>query len=171
MKKDIKMLTEKEYILTSFKNNFSRFSDMPLVIYGISKNTKYILDNFPDFNIAGLMDEVRTGDTVYGKPVISCEDALKHGVKAIIIVARASNTKIIYRRIAEFTAKSSIEVFDINGNLLSIEESVEKSFEKYKNINPDILEPAIDTFQRKDLYFSIIQHDCLVPQSDLGPTR
>ena len=160
------MISEKEYVLTSFKNNFSHLYNAPLVIYGIGKNTKYILDSFPDYKIVGLMDEVRTGDTIYGKPIISCKEALELGVKAIVIIARASNVNIIYRRIADFAIEHSLDVYDINGNPVGFEERVEKSFEKYKSINQDVLQSKIDKADiiSFDIFDTLIMRRCLYPR-------
>ena len=89
-----------------------------IAIYGVGKNTRIILESFDSDNIVGLMDEVRKGDIIYGKRVITVEEAAALGVDAIIIVARASNVKIIYRRIKDACIKHSIKVYDINGNIL-----------------------------------------------------
>ncbi|MDR1532377.1 MAG: hypothetical protein LBS62_09390 [Clostridiales bacterium] len=135
--------SEKDYIVSQWSRNFAGVSNRKLAIYGIGKNTKIILDNFDSENIAGLMDEARTGENIYGKPVISMDEALSLDVSAIVIVARSSNTRIIYRRIADFCTKNSIEVYSINGNKVSFDSYVEKSFEKYENITENILKEKI----------------------------
>ena len=101
------MKTEEEFVISSFNKSFSHFADTPLVIYGIGKNTKYVLDSIPDFNIIGLMDEARNGESVYNKPVLSFEEVLRYDVKVIIIIARSSNTWIIYRRIAKMAVENA----------------------------------------------------------------
>jgi len=78
------MLSEKEYVISAFKRNFSHFSNIPIAIYGIGKNTQYILDNFLDFNIVGLMDEARTGDIIYGKQIISFDEVLESSRRDVI---------------------------------------------------------------------------------------
>ena len=162
------MLSEKEYVLSSFSSCFSRFSDMPLAIYGIGRNTQYIVDHFPDHRIMGLMDEVRTGDIIFGKHVISFEEALDRGVKAIIIIARSSNTKIIYRRISRFTLDNAIEVYDLSGNLLMpvAAKSPDKSFEKYSGINEITLKAKIDQSDvvSFDIFDTLIMRKCIYPR-------
>lgn len=114
---------EKDYVISSFQRHFSGYRDQPVAIYGLGESTREVLSAFPDYRIVGLMDEIRTGEVVYGKKVISCEEALARGVKTIIIIARAANVRIIYYRIAEFCEKTGISVFDINGKKQSLKEN------------------------------------------------
>ena len=110
------MIDERKYVIENFEKYFQRFKGKPIVIYGLGKNTEAVLQELTEFNVIGLMDGVRTGETVFGKKVITCEEAASLGVQAIIIIARASNVPIIYRRIANFCIENEIEVYDIAGN-------------------------------------------------------
>ncbi len=139
----MKIFDEKQYVIDAFSLNFEKFIQKKLVLYGIGKNTQYLLDHFREYNFVGLMDEVRTGEVIYGKNIISKEQVLASGVDTIIIVARANNIRIIYRRIAEFCAANSISVYDINGNILDAKSSLQKSFDQYNNICMEALEEKI----------------------------
>ena len=95
------MISEQEYVITSFRKHFQRFQDKGIVVYGLGKNTEVLLDALRDeYHFIGLMDGVRTGETVYGLPVLTVDEAQERGVGVILILARAANLSIIYPRIA-----------------------------------------------------------------------
>lgn len=111
---------ERDYVISNFQVYFSKYCDRPMAIYGLGKNTKAVLEAFPEYPIVGLMDGEQTGEVVYGKKVISCKEAVERGVKTIVIIARVANVQIIYHRIARFCEEADISVFDINGDRQSL---------------------------------------------------
>jgi len=136
-------MDEKQFLIDTFCKFFKNFKENKIVIYGIGKSTQHILENFNEYNFIGLMDEVRTGETIYGKNIISKEQALELGTNTIIIVARKANIPIIFKRIYEFCKKYSIQVYDINGNNLMTKNDDIKNFDKYKNISLEILKDKV----------------------------
>ena len=60
-----------EYLITSFRKNFASSRLVKTVLYGISNNTKIILDNFSDYNIVGLMDGYMKQGTMYDYPIVT----------------------------------------------------------------------------------------------------
>ncbi|MDR0920375.1 MAG: hypothetical protein LBM93_14210, partial [Oscillospiraceae bacterium] len=108
-------MSEQEFIDKSFAEVFSKQKELPMALYGVGPNSKYILERFADYNIVGLLDNVRTGDTVFGQPVISLAQAKELGVRLIIIVARVNNKMIIYRRIKEFCRENNIDIYYVDG--------------------------------------------------------
>jgi len=148
-----------------FKTNFHKFINTPITLYGIGINTKEIVEVCDEFNIIGLLDEVRTGDVFYGKPVISLDEALGRGVEAIIIIARPSNVNIIYRRIADFCTKNNISVYTINGDILSDRNEIEFT-NKYDNINESILKAKIKAADvvSFDVFDTLVMRQCLYPR-------
>lgn len=158
-------MKEKVYVISNFQKHFSKYRDQPVAIYGLGKHTEEVLNAFPDYRIVGLMDEVRTGETVYGKEVISCEEALERGVRTIVIIARAANVRIIYYRIAEFCEKSGISVFDINGEKQSLQENdqtarQEIKFGKRAELYEKMAGCQIISF---DIFDTLIMRNVLVP--------
>jgi len=137
------MQDEKQFLIDTFCKNFKDFKENKIVIYGIGKSTQYILENFREYNFIGLMDEVRTGETIYEKNIISKEQVLELSVDTIIILALKANIPIIFKRIYEFCNKHSIQVYDINGNNLMIKNYDIKNFDKYKSISTEILKDKI----------------------------
>ena len=158
---------EQEYVIDSWSKHFSAMQGSKLAIYGTGQNTKAILDNFTSDNIVGLMGEVRTGETesIYGKRIITIDEAVALGVDTIIIVARASNVRIIYRRISDVCAANSINIYDISGKTVRIE-IFEKSFEKYTKISEEILKDKIDKADvvSFDVFDTLIMRRVLYPR-------
>lgn len=163
---DGRYLTEEEYVIQSYKNNFEKKIEGKIVIYGIGKNTKIILDNFDNAKIIGLMDECRAGEEIYGKRIITMDEVLKEGVKCIIIVARASNVNIIYRRIERQCQKNKINVYDINGNLLEHKNLEVNDYSKYDKINSAEIKRKIDMVDviSFDIFDTLIMRDLLYPK-------
>lgn len=161
-----KIQSETDYIIDQWQEHFVNMYNCELVIYGIGKNTKVILDNFPSNNIIGLMDESRTGESIYDRPIISIEEVQSLGVKAIVIVARASNVSIIYRRIADVCTANSIDVYDITGKLLNFNYIEEKSFEKYESITEEGLKAKIDNAEvvSFDVFDTLLMRRVLYPR-------
>lgn len=159
------MFDEEKFIIQSFDDNFSKYKAVPMAIYGLGKNTKVILDNFSDFNICGLMDGVRTGESVWSYRVLSIEEAVQAGVQVIVIVATAANIPIIYRRIALLCEQSGINVFDINGKLLERKTKTYRLPKGYSYVTADSLKAAIDAADvvSFDIFDTLIKRDTLVP--------
>ena len=109
-------MTEQEFLIHSFRKNFEESKNKKIVIYGISNNTKIILDEFKEYNILGLMDGYQTEGELYGKKILSSKEVLSLGTEIIVIVARASSTKIVFKRISDFCTKNDIKIYDVNGN-------------------------------------------------------
>lgn len=157
---------EKEFIINSYKALLKIIGDRKLAIYGIGNNTKIVLENFDSSNVVGIMDEARTGEVIHGKKVISTSEMVSLGVKAVVIISRASNLKIIYRRIADVCNKNGIEVYDINGNLVVFEEYESKSFEKYESISADVLKDKIGAADvvSFDVFDTLVMRRVLYPR-------
>lgn len=158
------MFDEKTFIITSFESNFEAYKDEPIVIYGLGKNTKIILDNCRDYNIMGLMDGIRTGECVWGYPILSNEEVKSAGVRRIIILATAANVPIIYRRIRNFCIENDIAVFDINGTVIGMEEEYRVPAQYYElteeKLNSLIAEHEVISF---DIFDTLLVRQTLLP--------
>lgn len=157
---------EAQYVLDAFEQNFGALKGRPIALYGIGRNTEHILAHFTEHNVVGLMDEVRTGDTLYGLPILNCEQADALGVKNIVIVARLNNVGIIYRRIADFCTAHGIAVFDINGRRLGLPQTETKTFDQYRAITRRVLEEKIraaDTVSF-DVFDTLVMRRVLYPR-------
>lgn len=157
---------ETELILKKFITEFGNYKTEKLVIYGIGIMTKAILQEFPDFNIVGLMDETRAGESIYGKPILSEAEVCALGVKKIIIIATANNTNIIFRRITRFCKENEIDVYGLDGRHLSSDFTSKKSFEKYIDISYKNLQKAIESSDiiSFDVFDTLIMRKTLYPR-------
>lgn len=161
-----KAISEKEYIIRCYKMYFAHFQDKKMVIYGIGKNTRIILENFTNENIVGLMDESRTGEWIYGKEIITMEEAVSRGTEIILIVARASNVNIIYRRISEVCAYHGIRIYDINGEEITPEAVMDCDCSAYLQITFSNLKQKIDSVEviSFDIFDTLVMRDVLYPR-------
>lgn len=169
MKKD---MTERDYVTKAFRKHFINCKSNKIVIYGLGKNTQVLLQNFTEYQFAGLMDENYTGDVVYGKKVFSFAEVESEKADLILIMARQSNVQIIYHRIESFCRKNQIAVFDINGTELSkkrvmcnkgysdflqTQEQVKAEIVKYDVISFDIFETLVTrkTLCPEDIFYIV----------------
>lgn len=161
------MINERDYIVESFKNNFSMYKQAPLAIYGLGVNTLAVLEECSDYNIVGLLDAAREGEIVFGKEVYDLEQVYNRGVRTIVIIARASNVPIIYRRIAVESAKKGIRVFDINGVEQKKEKEDRARLEMFKNCpSKDNLLEQIDKHDviSFDVFDTLLVREVLEPR-------
>ena len=97
---------------------FADKSDRKIAIYGYGFQTKNIINNFPNLNIVCLLDAKHEGKMMWGKEVLSVEDAKKRGVNTVIIAALPAHVPLIYKRIEEYCVQNGIEVYGMNGRRL-----------------------------------------------------
>lgn len=88
-----------------------------IVLYGLGRQTEEVLQAFPFFPIAGLLDGYREKGEIYGKEIIPLASLAGRNVK-IVILARKASQKIIYRRIQNFCKEQEIPVFALDGSLM-----------------------------------------------------
>lgn len=95
------MRNEKQ-VIDDFNRYFNKIKNETIVLYGVGKYTKLILENLSDYSVVGLMDEKQVGNTIYGKKILSEDEVLHSGCNNIIIIANLSSAQIIARRIKGF---------------------------------------------------------------------
>lgn len=135
------MMTENEYIIYLFKQNFSRFKDKKIVLYGKGPVTKLIIEHFKDYNIVGIMDRGLKHGVIYGKSVLSVLDLPYHDIDIIIPVARPESIKEIFTRISGDCERYHIKLYGLNG---------ENLFEAYANEPESLPEPDfVEIFREK----------------------
>ncbi len=159
-------MDERQFIIDSFRKNFSQYVNDNIVIYGLGKNTKVVLDECREFSIVGLMDGTRTGESVWGIPVITCDMAYKIDTKAIVIIATSANVPLIYRRIAKQCDEYKIKVYDINGELLQLPKGKYKLPQLFTKLGEEDILLKIDSCDV--ISFDIF--DTLLVRNTLQPT-
>jgi FMN phosphatase YigB (HAD superfamily) len=160
--------TEEDYIREQWQKHFVPLENEKIVIYGVGKNTRNIITDFPSSDIVALMDEQRVGEIIYGKNVIDIDEVIESGVKIIVIVSRFSNLKIIYRRISEKARMNGISVYDVNGNLLDDINFCSEIFPEKdyygitkENLKTAILAADVVSF---DIFDTLLMRDVLYPR-------
>ena len=150
--------------LNTFKENFEKHKNKRIVIYGLSYGTKLIVENFPDFNICGLMDGYRTDGSIYEKKILSYQEVIALQIDLIIIVARPNITELIRNRIAAFCKKNSIVLFSADGKKLNIK--MNKLDNEYFSISRELLQNKIDTYDiiSFDVFDTLLMRKTLQPK-------
>lgn len=106
----------------SVKELFADYKYTKIALYGLGTETEKMLKEFvEEYKLIGLLDGFREKGELYDQPIISLEEAIKKGVKLIIVIARPSSCRAIAKRIGNICRKNEIAVMDIRGrNLLEI---------------------------------------------------
>lgn len=101
-----------ENILHDYKNE-------KIAVYGLSPLTAKLLEQLKAYQLIGLLDGYQVSGSLYGKSILPIEEAIKSGVRLIIVAARPESCKIIAKRIGELCKKSGVKLIDIYGNDLN----------------------------------------------------
>ncbi|MCI8938511.1 MAG: glycosyltransferase [Dorea sp.] len=146
-------MTETKYRLKSLQNHKGSFDGKRIALYGSGDNAKAILQDFPEQNIVALLDQQHTGKYIFGKKVISLEEAVLLGIEVIIIAAEAASSKIVSERIFLFCQEHSILLL----NMYGINE---------KDMKRQILWQEIEYMKlcERDLRNQILKHDVVCIQ-------
>lgn len=111
----------------------SAYRKEKIALYGLGTETEKViaaLDN--EFDIFGLLDGFTDSGMLYGKKIVSFDDAVKARVKLIIVVARPGSCKAIKRRIGEMCTGNGIALFDVRGKDLLISNRIIYNFRDFE---------------------------------------
>lgn len=112
----MKEITEKEYCLGIFEQNFQKIKGEKIALYGTGINAKAILDRFPEYKFECVVDDRSYGKYVKGKYVVSMTEFLVLGIKTLIIAAQIGSAWAVYKRICSLCIENDIAVYDMHGN-------------------------------------------------------
>jgi len=157
--------TEREYIIRTFEENYKKYKDKNIFIYGVGYNTKTIVEHFTDYNILGVLDGTRHDEYIYGKYIYNLPDIVALNPDVIVIIARKTNVKFITRRISKFCIDNNIKLADEFVNNLLVEKSNKKEKE-YFNLNESSLKDEIEKHDviSFDIFDTLIMRRVLLPQ-------
>ena len=109
------------------------FIDVPIALYGLSTETEFFLNKWGGkLHITGLLDGFRENGEMYGKPIVSIEDAIDNKVKLILVIARPGSCKAITRRIGNICRENNIALYDIRGVDLLTNTTVKYDFKDFR---------------------------------------
>ncbi|MCM1123834.1 MAG: hypothetical protein NC416_14720 [Eubacterium sp.] len=100
-------------------------------IYGLGAETERTLGEIGEkMEVVGLLDSYQNAGTLYGKPIISLEQAVAESVKLILVAARPGSCRAIARRIGMICRENQIALFDTRGNDLCNVQRVTYDFQE-----------------------------------------
>ena len=119
---------------------FEKYKEDKIAIYGLGIETEKVLKQMDSqFHIIGLLDSFREEGELYGKEIISLQNAIDNHVKMILVVARPGSCKAIARKISETCKDNQISLFDINGKNLSENRKVVYDFQGVQGESKEFL--------------------------------
>jgi hypothetical protein len=118
-------------ILKKYKND-------NIALYGLSNETERVISELNNqYNIVGLLDSFCRDGEIYGKTIISMDEAVKRKVKLIVVVARPGSCKAIARKIEGFCKDNNIALYDIRGIDLTVRNRTQYRFNNVDGITKD----------------------------------
>lgn len=157
--------SEKQYISNLFRESFSALKSKKIVLYGLAYGTEIIINECPEFNIIGLMDGFQKSGSMYGKPILSEQEAVRLKTDIIIIIARANSTKIIKKRIEKYCKDNAIQMFDMYGDKLNGEEEEFNANNPYFTVDYDKLIEELNSHEvvSFDIFDTLLIRKVLYP--------
>ena len=150
------MISELQYRINSFEDNFNKIKGQSIALYGTAKNAEAIIKKYEKAYrfVCLISNGEQWNRMLYGKIVLDIEQAMRYGVENIILAAKTDSAFYIYDRIANICAVNGVKVWDMYGNDMA---------ECYrKNIESIVTLPYLS---KKVLYNSIDQFDCICVQA------
>lgn len=157
---------KREKAVSDIQKLFSEYKGSKIAIYGLGSETERILAEIgDDFQVTGLLDSYQSSGSLYGKPVISLEDAAAEPVRLILVAARPGSCRAIARRIGGICRERQIALFDIRGNDLCDERRVVYDFQKMSGYTKSQVMQKALTFDAVsfDLFDTLIMRQVLLP--------
>ncbi len=115
--KAVGIMEESGIAVSDLQRILTEYKCCNIAIYGLGMETERILGEIGEaFQVVGLLDSYQSSGSLYGKPVISMEDAVEASVRLILVAARPGSCRAIARRIGGVCRERQIALFDIRGN-------------------------------------------------------
>lgn len=103
--------------MSDLRQIFHRYKEDKIAVYGLGAETERVLAELgQEFQIIGLLDGYQDSGNLFGKPIISVEQAIEAQVKLILVAARPGSCKAIAKRIGNICVANQIDLFDVRGN-------------------------------------------------------
>jgi len=157
---------EQHYVAGEFQKGMAAHQHEPLLLYGFGRNTEAIVQLSSGYSIVGLLGPTRTEGELYGKPILSLNEAAKRS-KKIVIVASEASRPIIFRRIKEFVAAHDMEIYDFKGNQMKEsgdsynQSDLEYWSQSYSELKKEIAEHDVISF---DIFDTLLGRYVLRPR-------
>lgn len=133
-------------IENSFKENFEKYKDKKIVLYGTGYIARFIVDKYYNYNIIGFLDGNKNHGTTLGKKIFSYEEAVEQKPDIIIVAAKKNYIKTIYDRICYMCYTNKIQLYSVDGRNLFTAfgyGGLSSEQEKYGEISESMLKDEI----------------------------
>ena len=136
-----------------------------IAIYGLSPLTQTLLEQLDGCHVLGLLDGYQTSGNLYGKSILSMEEAVREQVRLIIVAARPESCKVIAKRIETVCAEHGITLVDIHGEDLRTPKKAAYSFSGISGASKEMVRQLIDTHDAvsADLFDTLLMRRTLFP--------
>lgn len=138
-------MTEREYFINKFEENFLNLKEKKIAIYGSGVNAKQIIKDYSDYKITCVVDDSAVGQDVGGYAAITFDEFLKMGIEDLIIAAQISSAEAVYERIGGTCKEKNIHLYNVYGkDMHCIHNDIENKQIGYSDLCEDSLGRAID---------------------------
>lgn len=108
-------MTEKQYRVQKFAEWAPALAGHRVALYGTAANATALLEAYPEFPFLCLIDKNGPGRCLYGKVVVTLEEAAELDIEVIVLAAQISSAVAVYERISMFCKSQGIRVYDMYG--------------------------------------------------------
>ena len=126
-------------IQCEFDNNFNKFRDLRIAIYGMGKNARLLLNNIKRYNFCAVIDKDHSNGEFCGCKIKPLVEAVEES-DLIIIAAATRNINLIFNRIKS-DLPNGFPVYSIFGSKL---EETKVQDNTYWNKNIEELKQEIE---------------------------
>ncbi len=142
------LMTEKEYCVGKFAENFAFLKNEKIAIYGHGANAAAILEKISGYQIVCFVDDNAAGMYLCGKVVVSFLQMLELDIKYLILAAQTRSAEIIYKRIGALCRANRVNVYDMYGNdMFLLHADITKDMIKYPVLSQKDILDAIDAHE------------------------
>lgn len=152
--------------MLELKELLARYKDKKIAIYGLGTETeKFLKEIANNLWVIGLLDSYQNSGKLYGKPIISLEQAVAEHVRLILVAARPGSCRAIAKRIGGICREKQIALFDIRGNDLNNVQRVVYDFKEVPGYTKSQMMKKALTYDvvSFDLFDTLIMRQLLFP--------
>lgn len=146
---------------------FGQYKDSKIALYGLGIETEKALKMLDaQYMVVGLLDSFRSGGELYGKRILSFDDAVGAGIQLIIVVARPGSCRAIAKGIGDQCRQKGIALMDIRGKDLLELKNVSYCFRDISGATRAELEEKIEHADvvSFDLFDTLVMRQTLFPE-------
>lgn len=152
--------------MSALSSLMKRSRNTKIAVYGLGEATRRVLEEIgKKVDVVGLLDGYQENGRLYGKPIISLEQAVEAHVSLILVAARPGSCRAIARKIGGTCVSHGIALFDVRGNDLCDTKRVVYDFQKTEGVTREGLIRQIEKYDAVsfDLFDTLIMRQVLFP--------